>query len=250
MRILYSQMPLFKKKINLKDFKYIQDKALKEPLYSVEKLNQPNYNFNNNLFYHKITWNQGVRMPNIHTNQLYLFDNGSGNPFLFTLERISIFTVSLCFINKKSKKKLCVVVLFKDLSNQYKSIWEINEAVPLYHMNYDIVKMRLDLVEHISSVLNNRYNSAVLRAEYPPNYNSPSTPLPPNYSSPAPKYSSPAPIYRLTPPSSPVDEDGLPAVSPRSNITNEGGRKKTRRITKKIKRKATRRRKLSRKNRL
>lgn len=250
-------MPLFKKKITLKDFKYIQDKALKEPLYSVEKLNQPNYNFNNNPFYHKITWNEGVRIPNIHTNQLYLFDNRSGNPFLFTLKRINIFTASasLCFINKKSKKKLCVVVLFKDLSNQYKSIWEINEAVPLYHMNYDIVKMRLDLVEHISSVLNNRYNSAVLRAEYPPNYNSPSTPLPPNYSSPAPKYSSPAPMYRLTPPSSPVDEDGLPAVSPRSNITNEGGRRGKRKIritrkNKRSKRKATHRRKLSRKNRL
>ena len=234
-------MPLFKKKITLQDLKYIQDKALKDPQYSVEKLNQVNYNFNNNPFYHKITWNEGVRMPNIHTNQLYLFDNGSGNPFLFTLERMSMIS-TVCFIHKKNKKKRCAKMWIKDLFNQYKSIWEINEAVPLYHMNYDIVKMRLDLVEHVSSVLNNRYNSAVLRAEYPPNYNSPSTPLPPKYSSPAPKYSSPAPMYRLTPPSSPLDEDGLPAVSPRSNITNEGGRKKTRRITRKIKRKATRRR--------
>ena len=241
-------MPLFKKKITLQDLKYIQDKALKEPQYSVEKLNQVNYNFNNNPFYHKITWNEGVRMPNIHTNQLYLFDNGSGNPFLFTLERISMITASLCFINKKSKKKLCVVVLIKDLFNQYKSIWEINEAVPLYHMNYDIVKMRLDLVEHVSSVLNNRYNSAVLRAEYPPNYNSPSTPLPPNYSSPPP-------MYRLTPPGNVgLDEDGLPIPSEHSNNPDdnndwrvEGGKKKQRKTrknkkSKKNKRKATRRR--------
>ena len=234
-------MPLFRKKETLKDFQYMQDKALKEPLYSVAKLNQPNYNFNNNTFYRKITWNVELRMPNIHTNQLYLFDNSDGNPFLFTLERMSMIS-TVCFIHKKNKKKRCAKLWIKDLTKAYKSIWEINEAVPLYHMNYDIVKMRLDLVEHVSSVLNNRYNSAVLRAEYPPNYNSPSTPLPPKYSSPAPKYSLPAPMYRLTPPSSPLDEDGLPAVSPRSNITNEGGRKKTRRITRKIKRKATRRR--------
>ena len=237
----------------MQDFKYIQDKAFKDPQYSVEKLNQVHYNFNNNPFYHKITWYEGVRMPNIHTNQLYLFDNGSGNPFLFTLERMSMIS-TVCFIHKKNKKKRCAKLWIKDLFNQYKSIWEINEAVPLYHMNYDIVKMRLDLVEHVSSVLNNRYNSAVLRAEYPPNYNSPSTPLPPNYSSPAPKYSSPAPMYRLTPPSSPLDEDGLPAVSPRSNITNEGGRRKRKiRITRKNKksiRKTTHRRKLIRKNRL
>ena len=124
-------MPLFKKKITLQDFKYIQDKAFKDPQYSVEKLNQVNYNFNNNPFYHKITWNEGVRMPNIHTNQLYLFDNGSGNPFLFTLERMSMIS-TVCFIHKKIKRndalscglKICLISIkvFGKLTRQCRYI--------------------------------------------------------------------------------------------------------------------------------
>lgn len=231
-------MPLFRKKETLKDFQYMQDKALKEPLYSVAKLNQPNYNFNNNTFYRKITWNVELRMPNIHTNQLYLFDNSDGNPFLFTLERMSMIS-TVCFIHKKNKKKRCAKLWIKDLTKAYKSIWEINEAVPIFHHSYDIVKMRLDLVDVVSSGLSNlnRDRSAVLRAEYPPSYKSQPTP--------PPKYSSPPPMYRLTPPGNVgLDEDNLPAISRHSTIAdegaNEGGGKKKRHKTKKNNRKSNR----------